>query len=384
MPSRTANGEGSIYPERVGGKETGRWIAQVTLEMVNGLPRYSRKFFDSERKAHRGLAAMIAERDAGIIGSSATVQTHLEDYLDNHLQARRGGNIAKSTVENYKYSARHVTDRIGSLRMDRLTPADVENRLLRPMADEGYSHSSLMRARLILSLAMAHAVRRGELPRNVAALPTIPPTTPREPRKSLTPQQAQDLLRVARGERLEAAIVTQLMLGLRPGELLGLKWSDLNAKGDVLRVQRSVKIEGGVLLLGEPKTEASNRPLRIPQPVKDALKKHKARQKDERKYAEAWTDLGLIFPTSTGNIMDRHNYRRTLRRIVEKAEIEGSWTSHEIRHTAISLLCDAGVPLEQVADQVGHVDTRMIQRVYRHRLGTPVDAAVDTMNELFA
>jgi integrase len=162
------------------------------------------------------------------------------------------------------------------------------------------------------------------------------------------------------------------MLGLRPGELLGLMWSDLNKSGDVLRVQRPVKIEGGKLVLGDVKTEASNRPLRIPQPVRDALKLHKARQKDERKYAESWTDLGLIFPTSTGNMMDRHNYRRTLRRIVKKAEIEGSWTSHELRHTAISLLCDRGVPQEQVADQVGHVDTRMIQRVYRHRLGTPL------------
>ncbi len=164
--------------------------------------------------------------------------------------------------------------------------------------------------------------------------------------------------------------------------LLGLKWSDRT--GDVLHVQRSVKIEGGELILGETKTEASNRPLRITQPVKDALKRHKARQRDERRYAESWTDLDLIFPTSNGTLMDRHNYRRTLRRIVEKAEIGGSWTSHELRHTAISLLCDAGIPLEQVADQVGHTDIRMIQRTYRHRLGTPVDAAVETMNGLFA
>ena len=319
---------------------------------------------------------------SGVVGSSATVKVYLEDFLDNHLPARRGGTISKGTIDNYRYSARHVVDRIGNVRMDRLTPAIIESRLLRPMAEEDYSHSTLMRARLVLSLAMDHAVRRGELGRNVAALATIPHTTPREPRKSLTAAQARDLLRAARGERLEAAIVTQLLLGLRPGELLGLQWSDLH--GDVLHVQRSVKMEDGKLVLGDTKTEASNRPLRIPRPVKDALKKHRASQREEIKYAESWDDLDMIFPTSHGTITDLHNYRRTLRRIVGKAEIEGSWTSHELRHSAISLLCDAGVPLEQVADQMGHVDTRMIQRTYRHRLGTPVDAAVDTMNELFA
>lgn len=196
MP-RAANGEGSVNPEKVGGRETGRWIAQVTLEMVQGRARYTRKTFETERKALHGVDAVIAERDAGVIGSSATVKDYLEDYLAEHLQARKGGNISKSTVENYTYSAKHVIDRIGTQRMDRLTPAIIESRLLRKMADEGYFRSSLMRARLVLSLALAHAVRRDELSRNVAELATIPTTTPRDARKSLTPQQARDLLRAA-------------------------------------------------------------------------------------------------------------------------------------------------------------------------------------------
>jgi integrase len=230
-----------------------------------------------------------------------------------------------------------------------------------------------MRTRLILSLAMSHAVRRGELSRNSAALATIPDTAARDGKKSLTPEQAEALFKAARSERMGAAIVTQLTLGLRPGELLGLKWSDL--KGSVLHIERSVKVEEGQLVLGTTKTEASRRPLRLPQRTRDALKTHKARQREERKYAERWDDNDLIFPTSHGTITDLHNYRRTLRRIMEKAGIPGEWTSHEMRHSCISLLADAGVPLEKIADQVGHVDTRQIERVYRHRLGSPVDAA---------
>ena len=89
-----------------------------------------------------------------------------------------------------------------------------------------------------------------------------------------------------------------------------------------------------------------------------------------------------MFPTSVGTICDLHNYRRTLKRIALGAGIDVDLTSHELRHTAASLLDDAGVPLEAIADQLGHVDTRMVARIYRHRLGRPVDAAVDTMAEL--
>ena len=244
MP-KAANGEGSVYPEKIGGVETGKWIAAATVDVVNGKPRRSRKFFDSQRKAERGLAAMVAERDSGVVGSTATVKVYLEDYLENHLPRRKGGNLSPSTVENYRHSAKHIVQRIGNLRLDRVTPPVIENRLLGPMAEAGYSHSSVMRVRLVLSLAMAHAVRRGELSRNWAEESTIPATEAREPRKSLTREQVQSLVKACRAERMGTAIVTQLALGLRPGEVLGLQWSDL--KGDVLHIQRAVKLEDGKL-----------------------------------------------------------------------------------------------------------------------------------------
>jgi integrase len=230
---------------------------------------------------------------------------------------------------------------------------------------------------------MAHAVRRGELSRNSAALATIPHTEPSEPRKSLTAEQAQTLVKVTRAETFGAAMLVQIMLGLRPGEVLGLQWLDL--KGNVLHVRRAVHIEGGRPMLGPVKTEASNRPLRLPQTLVDALTLHKRQQGERKKYSEDWEENDLIFPTSRGTLADRHNYRRTVQRIMTKAGIEGEWTSHELRHSCASLLADAGVPLEQIADQLGHVDSRMVQRTYRHRLeGSAVGAAVAPMDELFA
>ena len=122
----------------------------------------------------------------------------------------------------------------------------------------------------------------------------------------------------------------------------------------------------------------------MPKPVIDALKRHKTLQKQERsKAAELWEDNDLTFPTTLGTLTDPHNFRRSFRRIVEKAGISGSWTTNEMRHTCVSLLYEAEVPLERIADQAGHTDTRMIERTYRHRLAA-VDAAVAPMDRLFA
>ena len=179
------------------------------------------------------------------------------------------------------------------------------------------------------------------------------------------------------------------MMGLRPGELLGLKWTDWDQKKNVLHVQRSVKIVDGALVLGDLKTDRSDRYLAVPAPVVVALKRHKVKQAGERELAtyiklwdSHWTELGLMFPTATGNITDPHNFRRTFRRLIEAAEIPGSWTTNELRHSCISLLYEAGTPIERISDQVGHVDTRMIERVYRHSLA-PVLAAVGPMEEMF-
>jgi integrase len=381
------NGDGSVFVRRTPGRSD-RYVAEVTLDIVEGRQRRRRRIFDTEKEATKGLAAMVAERDAGIIGSSATVNVYLADYMAHHLPARtaKGKRITPATLDNYAHIASHIYVRIGNVRVDRLTPRIVEDKLLRPMASAGLSGSTIKRVRSLLSMCLKHAVSRGDVQRNAAELATIPhDARPPVERKSLTAEQARDLLQAAEGDRLGAAVITQLALGLRPGEVLGLKWDDLQV--NVIQIQRSVKLERGTLILGDTKTERSTRPLGVPEVVLDALSWHRVLQDAERAKAEPlglWEDHGLIFTTAYGTPVDLHNYRRTVRRLISDAGIPGEWTSHELRHTAISLLCDAGVPLDRLADQMGHTDTRMIERTYRHRLGTAVDAAVAPMDALFA
>lgn len=116
----------------------------------------------------------------------------------------------------------------------------------------------------------------------------------------------------------------------------------------------------------------------------NALWQHRARQLAQQKLmGEHWQDLGLVFPTGRGTLLDPANLRRSLRTVTEQAGL-GRWHPHELRHSAASLLSAAGVPLEDVADVLGHASTRVTSATYRHRTTPTVEAAAAPMDELLS
>jgi integrase len=140
---------------------------------------------------------------------------------------------------------------------------------------------------------------------------------------------------------------------------------------------------GGRIELGSTKTAASRRQLRLPLATVEALQEHRARQDAQREaLGERWQETGLVFTTGFGTLVDPANLRRSLRQITERAGL-GPWHPHELRHSAASLLSAAGVPLEEVADVLGHVSTRVTSSTYRHRTTSTVDAAAAPMDRLF-
>jgi integrase len=191
------------------------------------------------------------------------------------------------------------------------------------------------------------------------------------------------LLAAARGDRLEALYVTGLMPGLRPGELLGLAWDDVALHAATLQVRRSLKRERDGLRVAELKTARSRRALDLPAPVVEALRAHHRRQAEERLVAgPEWDDHGLVFTNAFGRPMDPSNLRREFAKLTERAGL-GRWHPHELRHSTASLLSAAGVPLEHIADVLGHDGTRMTAQVYRHAVAPTVAAGVAPMECLF-
>lgn len=165
--------------------------------------------------------------------------------------------------------------------------------------------ASVARIRAVLADAPRHAERRGLVGRNVATLAVLPACKPAAERRSLTPDEGRALLAAAAGDRVEALVVCGLLLGLRPGELTGLLWSDLDAEVGTLAVSGSLKRENGpdggqVLRRGEAKrSRAGQRTIVLPLMLAEALRAHRARQAAERLAAgSVWSDAGLITATT--------------------------------------------------------------------------------------
>jgi integrase len=246
----------------------------------------------------------------------------------------------------------------------------------------GYAVRTIARLRTALNTALGDAVRHDLLYRNVARLVRAPKGDIAR-RRSLALDEARLVLQAIRGHRLEAAFTIQLLLGLRPGEVLGLRWHDIDLATSVLRVEHALKREATGLRLGTTKTPESRRRLALPDRVIDSLRRRQRAQASERTTADdRWIEQDFVFTTPTGGPVDHSRLRADLSDITTAIGL-GHWHPHELRHSAVSLLSAAGVRLEDVADLMGHRSTRTTSGVYRHVVVPVIDAAVASTDELY-
>jgi integrase len=306
------------------------------------------------------------------------VAEHLERWLE---QQQRTGK-APNTLAQYEWSVRvHLVPTLGRKRLAQLSADDVD-RLLADRAAVGAARNTLVRLRAVLGMALDHAMRRDLVSRNVAKL-TDTPAGPAKPGRSLTVEQARAFLESTEGDRLHAAYLVMLLLGLRPGETLGLPWDAVDLEAGTVRIHQALKVDRGTqLVVGALKTKGSRRTLALPTPLLEALRAHRRRQTEERLASPVWHDSGLVFTTTIGTAIDPRNFRRIFGRATGRAGL-GRWHPHEMRHSTVSLLSAAGVRLEDVADVVGHATTRMTHEVDRHQVAPTIASGKDAMELLF-
>lgn len=377
MTKRRGSGEGSVYKS-----PDGRWRGSVDMGWQDG--RRVRKYVsgDTRNEALAKLRELQRTLDAGVTtDGKMTVDKWLEHWLANVVAGRVG---SPNTLANYRQIVRgHIVPALGKTPLCKLTPEQVD-RLLASQAQAGLSRSLIGRTRTILADSLRHAERRGLVARNAGSLSAMPQTEPATPRRSLSPDEARRLMAAAEGERLEALIVVGLSCGLRPGELAGLLWDDLDLQGEVptLTVSGSLKRlpsldgKGYRLERGDVKRSTNGRrTIALPEVAVDALRRHRAAQAAERLRAGGlWEDHGLVFASEVGTPLDPTNLRRTFARIAAKGGVDARFI-YALRHTAASLLVDSGSGIEEVADLLGD-DVRTLLRSYRHRVRPVASAAL--------
>jgi integrase len=268
--------------------------------------------------------------------------------------------LSENTREEYQGIVdRHLLPAFGNRKVVALRPNDIED-VLQAMAAHGYSARTMS-----LTLNMARRIlrfgeRRGVVIRNVAAI-VEPVRGPVRTRGSITPDEARALLAAARTHRLAGLFIVSLLLGLRPGEAAGLQWDavDLDSTPPTLTVEPSLRRTAGkTLSLTKPKTASNWRTLaRVDQ------KRFQARERLAA--GEKWSNPDrLVFTTNVGSSLHPSNVRQALQIVATKAGL-GHMHPHLLRHAAASLMSDAGVRLEDIADTLGHRSVTITADIYR-------------------
>jgi integrase len=371
---RRGNNEGSIYQR----ESDGKWVGSVSVDYgLSGKRRRKTVYGKTRKEVSAKLKILLRDQQRGlpIIIERSTVGEFLDKWLENSVKPT----VRPRTYASYSDMVRlHIAPALGRYQLTKLEPQQVQV-FLGAKLDTGLSPRTVQYCHAILHRALGQAYKWGLVPRNVASL-VDPPRVTRPEVQPLTPDQARQFLASVKGDRLEGLFTILLTLGLRRGEALGLKWSDVNLDKKTLVVRASLQRIEGKLTLSETKTDRSHRTLHLPGLTMAALKAHKIRQLEDRLLAgDRWQDSGLVFTSTVGTPLDPRNINRRFQKALERAGL-GHIRLHDLRHSAASLLISQGVHPRAVMEALGHSQISLTMNLYGHVYEQGEEEVANTMD----
>lgn len=372
MSKRRGNNEGSISR-----RKDGRWMARYTVHTADG-PKQRAVYGKTRTEVSQKLTKAMADRDGGLVYDAGKLTTG--EYLTAWLADSVRDTVRQRTYERYESLVRvHIVPTLGRVKLKSLTPAHVRG-LYRDKLDAGLAPRTVLHIHRTLSKALKQAVDDGLIPRNAAGS-VKPPSPRREEIQPLSREQVRTFLSAVSGDRLEALYVVAITAGLRRGELLGLKWEDLDLDAGTLQVRRTLSETGDGRVFEAPKS-GKGRSIRLTKRAITALRSHRKLQLEERiARAGLWTENGLVFASETGTAIQGRNMYRAFKIRLGRAGLPSTVRFHDLRHTCATLLLQQGVHAKYVQELLGHADISLTLNVYSHVLPDMGDAAAGAMDD---
>jgi integrase len=364
--SRAPRGRGSVFED----KSRGRWVAQLKVD-----GKVTRRYAHTQEDAWVLRDKLVADVRRGLApDANSTLAEYLEDWL-------RVTKVRPSTLVGYRSKVHNYIAPppkpdeprrgIGHVPLSKLTPFHVDG-LIAEMEERGLSPATIRQTRAILQAALKRALRYKLVTENVAALVDVPELN-RSERTALTPDQARAFLESLRGDRLEALYATAVLLGLRQGELLGLRWQDVELAGAhtgpapqltaILHIEQTLGRFEGQYIKGKPKTAKSRRTLPVPQVLVSLLSDWKISQKAEFLATGARPEHDLVFTTQGGNPINGSWLTHDLYRRLESAGLPRV-RFHDLRGSAATLLLAEGFGMREIMTVLGHSTIAMTMDTY--------------------
>jgi integrase len=378
LSKKRGNGEGSIHRRKGGG-----WCAQYTVYTANGRKRKT-LYGKTRQEVAAKLTTGLSDREDGVIFDAENLT--IGEYLDRWLKDSVERNVGPRTLSNYQLQVRqHLRPALGQVKLKALSPAHIQG-LYRSKLDAGLAPSSVRYIHAVLHRALKQALRWGLVPRNASESVDLP-RLGKEEVEVLLPYEVRAFLDAAREDRLEALYVVAVTVGLRRGELLGLRWTDLELDGEPkLRVGRQLQRmrDGSGRRFVAPKG-GKGRTIRLPARTVEALKAHRARQAQARlKAGSLYQDGGLVFASEIGTPLEPSNIdRRSFKPLLEKAGLPDI-RFHDLRHTCATVLLSQGVNPKFVQELLGHADIKLTLGTYSHFLPSMGDQTANAMESALA
>jgi integrase len=335
-----------------------------------GKPKRDRAYLYGKTRAEvaDALAVALAKKRTDGAQALAPAPETVSAYLDRWLETAKAS-LRASTFRSYSQLVNdHIKPEIGSVRLAKLTPSHVQALLTKKLA-EGKSPRTVLHIHSALRRALRRAVDLGLISRNVATVGIDKPRAEKGESAYLDALEIQRLLAGARtaGDRLVNLYALAVAEGMRQGEALGLKWSDVNWDTNQLSISRDLERNGGVYELGETKS-AKHRTMTLSKVSREALLAQLDQQAAEKEAAGSlWRARppfdDLIFTTAAGDPLNGTQVTHQLQNRLEALGLR-KVRFHDLRHSCASLLLARGVPMKVVSEKLGHSTIRLTMDTY--------------------
>jgi integrase len=373
MAKRRGNQEGSIFQ-----KSNGKWRVQI---MFKG-GRLSTTVA-TRTEAQDWLRTTNNQIENGLTIKGANTQ--FGEFLDEWLATAKP-RVTEHSLRTYEQIVRkHIRPGLGNIRLRDLNPSVIQRFYDRKVA-EGLGLRTVQRTHTIIHAALNSAMKLGLLGRNPDNA-TTPPKPKRKEMKYLDAAQVKKLLDTARnsGDRNYALCYLAVSTGMREGELLGLRWDDVNLAQGILNVRFNLRrLSSGVLSLQHPKTKTSTRSIKIGRQTAEILQLQRIRNSmDAEKSGQLWKDQNFVFPSTVGTPMDPTNLLKAFRKLLRLAGLP-KIRFHDLRHTAASLMLNNGVDVLIASQRLGHAKPSITLDVYGHLIPSMQSHAAEVLETLLS
>lgn len=301
-----------------------------------------------------------------------------KDFLSDWFASKKNS-IGVQTASSYEqYLNNRIIPSLGNVKINRLKPIDIQ-KYVNALKEEGLAGATIKKIFDIIRSSLEYGVDFNLIQVNVAQKVKLPKIESTE-MTVWDGQQTNAFLQIAQEDPSYIAFYLAVSTGMRQGELLGLRWKDIDFEKGCLYVRQTLSHDGKTFLTGA-KTKASLRTIGLSNKAIEKLKKHKSYMDKMKRDCPSYQDNDLVVCTQIGTPINPSNLRRSFNRLIEKAAVP-KIRFHDLRHTHATLLLSEGINVKVISERLGHSSIKITLDTYSHVLPIMQEEAAKTLDAI--